>query len=67
MNAKTPTTKSSSDDQAKQRLDWYSGLVLQGIVTKQGAPATENAREEVALWSLRMAEAMIRTLDRVHR
>jgi hypothetical protein len=39
-------------------VKWFAGLAMQAILSKQGVPESEGAREEVALWAYRMGQAM---------
>ena len=44
----------------QNKLVWFAGLAMQAIIAKQPDQTdTPIEREEVALWSFRMAEAMI--------
>ncbi len=44
----------------QNKLIWFAGLAMQAIIGKQpDVTDTQTEREEVALWSFRMAEAMI--------
>lgn len=46
---------------------WFAGLAMQAIIQKQNSvPDTEIEREEIALWSWRMAQAMVATEKRIH-
>jgi len=39
---------------------WFAGLAMQAIIAKlDSVPDTQSEREEIALWSWRMAQAMI--------
>ncbi len=41
-------------------IKWFAGLAMQAIIAKQkSVPDTESEREEIALWSWRMAQAMV--------
>ena len=40
-------------------VKWFAGLAMQAIITKQPTvPDTDVEREEIALWSYRMGQAM---------
>jgi hypothetical protein len=46
---------------------WFAGLAMQAIIEKQkSVPDSESEREEIALWSWRMAQAMIAMEQRIH-
>ncbi len=47
-------------------IKWFAGLAMQAIIMKQGVPESESAREEIALWSYRMAQAMTAADKRLH-
>lgn len=48
-------------------LRWFAGLAMQAIMEKQASvPDSESEREEIALWSYRMAQAMVATEKRLH-
>ncbi len=48
------------------KLIWFAGMAMQAIIAKQPtATDTPVEREEVALWSFRMAEAMIEAEKRL--
>ncbi|MCA9258679.1 MAG: hypothetical protein KDA61_05750 [Planctomycetales bacterium] len=41
-------------------LKWFAGLAMQAILAKQQSiPNSPAEREEIALWSFRLAEAMV--------
>ena len=51
----------SGDDDVRglSQVQWFAGLAMQAIIAKQASvPDTEAEREEIALWSIRMGEAM---------
>jgi hypothetical protein len=47
-------------------VKWFAGLAMQAIIAKHGAPETESAREEVALWAFRMGQAMVTADHHLH-
>lgn len=47
-------------------VKWFAGLAMQAIIGKHGIPETESAREEIALWSFRMGQAMAAAEHRLH-
>lgn len=47
-------------------VKWYAGLAMQAIIARQGVPDSNAAREEIALWAFRMAQAMVATDHRLH-
>jgi hypothetical protein len=40
-------------------VKWFAGIAMQAMIAKQGIPESQSAREEIALWALRMAQAMV--------
>lgn len=48
-------------------LQWLAGLAMQSLLIRnKGIPETDGGREEIALWSYRMAQAMQRTESLLH-
>ena len=48
-----------ADSRGVSDVQWYAGLAMQAIIAKQATvPDTESERQEIALWSIRMGEAM---------
>lgn len=47
-------------------VKWFAGLAMQAMIVQQGIPATESAREEIALWAFRMGQAMAAADHRLH-
>jgi len=45
---------------------WLAGLAMQGLVLRHGVPDSEEAREEFALWSYRMAQSMLAVESQLH-
>ena len=46
---------------------WFAGFAMHAIIEKlDSVPETESARNEIALWSWRMAEAMVATERQIH-
>ena len=43
----------------------YAGLAMQALIAHDGLVESESAREEYALWSYRMAQAMLATEKRL--
>ena len=54
----------SANDLAATRH--FAGLAMQALIAHKGLSETEAAREEYALWSYRMAQAMIAMEKRLH-
>ena len=47
-------------------VQWYAGLAMQAIIAKQPTiPDSESEREEIALWSFRMGQAMAAAEERL--
>jgi hypothetical protein len=40
-------------------VKWFAGIAMQAMIAKQGIPESQSAREEIALWAFRMAQAMV--------
>ena len=48
-------------------LQWLAGLAMQSLLMRlEGVPDSEAKREEIALGSYRMAQAMKRMENRIH-
>lgn len=47
-------------------VKWFAGLAMQSMIIKHGIPESESAREEIALWAFRMAQAMVAADRRLH-
>ena len=48
-------------------VKWFAGLAMQAIIANHGkVPDTTTEREEIALWSYRMAQAMVAAEKRLH-
>ena len=48
-------------------LQWLAGMAMQSLIMRlEGVPDSEAKREEIALWSYRMAQAMKRMENRIH-
>lgn len=47
-------------------VKWFAGLAMQAIIAQRGIPDSQAAREEIALWSFRMGQAMVETEHRLH-
>ena len=61
-----PVPKDANSPGASE-VKWFAGLAMQAIIAKQNSiPDTEAEREEIALWSFRMAQAMVLTDRRIH-
>lgn len=43
----------------------FAGLAMQALIAHDGLAESESAREEYALWSYRMAQAMLATEKRL--
>lgn len=56
------------DAESKGATDvkWFAGLAMQAIIAQSGIPESESAREELALWSFRMAQAMVEADHHLH-
>ncbi|MDP6557642.1 MAG: hypothetical protein QGF59_06105 [Pirellulaceae bacterium] len=44
----------------------FAGLAMQALISHDGLPESDSAREEYALWSYRMAQAMLAMENRLH-
>ena len=48
-------------------LQWLAGLAMQALIERaKGVPDSPEEREEIALWSYRMAQAMQKIEGRLH-
>ena len=47
-------------------VSWYAGLAMQAIIAQQGIPESDSAREEIAIWAIRMGQAMVATGRSLH-
>jgi hypothetical protein len=47
-------------------VKWFAGLAMQAIIQRQGIPQSDSMREEIALWAVRMGQAMAAADDRLH-
>lgn len=47
-------------------VKWFAGLAMQAMIAKTGIPESESARDEIALWALRMGQAMAVADQRLH-
>ena len=47
-------------------VKWFAGLAMQSIIAKLGTPESESVRDEIALWSFRMGQAMVVADHRLH-
>ena len=47
-------------------VKWYAGMAMQAMIAERGIPEAESAREEIALWSFRMGQAMVVMDHRLH-
>ncbi len=62
---KVPIPENLHADESN-KLVWFAGMAMQAIITKQPSVTdTPVEREEVALWSFRMAQAMIEAQKRL--
>lgn len=65
VNSMFPVPKDAVDEGASD-VKWFAGLAMQAIIHHQGMPDTESEREEIALWSFRMAQAMVAMDQQLH-
>lgn len=65
-NSPVGTGPGSISSEELGELRWYAGQALQAIISHQGVPKSESAREEIALWAIRMAQAMKRVEEKLH-
>ncbi len=57
----------NADAKGISHLQWLAGLAMQSYILRlDGIPDTNSKREEVALWSYRMAQAMKKMEIRIH-
>ena len=53
-----PVGLCDADVDPASAVKWFAGLAMQSMITKQGIPESQSAREEIALWAFRMGQAM---------
>jgi hypothetical protein len=41
-------------------VKWFAGIAMEAMIAKHGIPESQPAREEIALWAFRMAQAMVK-------
>ena len=58
-----PKEKATPEELAAIRN--FAGLAMQALIAHDGLRESESAREEYALWSYRMAQAMLATEKRL--
>lgn len=63
MSEQTPAVVSTDDLAA---IRHFAGLAMQALITHDGLTESESAREEYALWSYRMAQAMVAAEKRLN-
>lgn len=63
MSRRTPEIKNADDLIA---IRHFAGLAMQAMIAHDGVAESESAREEYALWSYRMAQAMLATEKRLN-
>ncbi len=63
MSGRIPTV-TNADELAAIRH--FAGLAMQALIAHDGLTESESAREEYALWSYRMAQAMVATERRLN-
>ncbi len=56
----------SSASSRPHDIHWFAGLAMQAIIARQGVPDSRAAREEIALWAYRMAQAMVAIDQELH-
>ena len=47
-------------------VKWFAGLAMQAIIAQHGVPESGPVREEIALWSYRMAQSMVAAEQSLH-
>lgn len=63
MSTQIPPVTSAED---LALIRHYAGLAMQALISHDGLTESDSAREEYALWSYRMAQAMLATEMRLH-
>jgi len=66
MNIPAPTNDQTIATDELLAARHLAGLAMQALISRQGIPEADSAREEYALWSYRMAQAMLATEKRLH-
>jgi hypothetical protein len=54
-----PAESYNSESCCVSEVKWFAGIAMQAMIAKQGIPESPSAREEIALWAFRMAQAMV--------
>ena len=66
MTSFFPTPKNATS-QGISQVQWMAGLAMQALIAKaDGIPDSVSEREEIALWSYRMAQAMQAMENQIH-
>lgn len=55
-----------ADSAGANDVKWFAGLAMQAIISQHGVPESNSVREEIALWSYRMGQAMVEADLRLH-
>ena len=63
MSTRTPEIENADDLNA---IRHFAGLAMQAMIAHNGLTESESSREEYALWSYRMAQAMLATEKRLN-
>ena len=67
MSPRNPSEMEPSTSPDINNIRWFAGLAMQAIIAKQSSvPDSEVEREEIALWSYRMGQAMLATEARLN-
>lgn len=66
MSENAPHTPEETTTSDLVVLRHFAGLAMQALIAREGLSESESAREEYALWSYRMAQAMLSMEKRLH-
>jgi hypothetical protein len=66
MSEKPPHAPEVTTTHDLHAIRQFAGQAMQALVSHNGIPESESPREEYALWSYRMAQAMLAMEKRLH-
>ena len=66
MSEKLPPSPESTSADDLLALRQFAGLAMQALIAHDGLSESGTAREEYALWSYRMAQAMLAMEKQLH-
>ena len=67
MNGSSISSPTDVQQREANDVKWFAGLAMQAIISQHDTvPDSDSMREEIALWSFRMGQAMVATSKRLH-